>query len=140
MGSSLVGSSTSLNITLKIKRWGVYSVDLNLRIGTKPGKLRPCVVVQDDFLNEVNHPSTVILPITSKNIASGDIQKEISPLRVFLPKGEAGLKANSVILVDQFLAWDNQHFKKHLGDLSLEKQVELETACREFFGWQKDEE
>lgn len=115
---------------MKIKRWGVYLVDLNPRIGTKPGKLRPCVVVQDDFLNEIDHPSTVILPITSKNVAKG-----LFPLRIFLPQGEAGLDGDSMVLVDQFLAWDNQRFKKQLGELSLEKKIELESACREFFGW-----
>ena len=115
---------------MKIKRWSVYSVDLNPRIGTKPGKLRPCVVVQDDFLNDSDHPSTVVLPITSK-----EAKKGMEPLRIFLPKGEAGLKTDSMVLVDQFLAWDNQRFKQHLGNLSLEKQVELESACRDFFGW-----
>ena len=115
---------------MKIRRWGIYLVDLNPRIGTKPGKLRPCVVVQDDALNEVNHPSTVILPVTSKAVA-----RETFPLRVFLPRGEGGLKTDSAILVDQFLAWDNRRFRKHLGQLSQEKQEELESACREFFGW-----
>ncbi len=115
---------------MKIRRWGVYLVDLNPRIGTKPGKLRPCVVVQDDALNEIDHPSTVVLPITSQHPISGT-----APLRVFLAKGEAGLTVDSAILVDQFLAWDNQRFKKFLGELSLNKQLELEDACRDFFGW-----
>lgn len=115
---------------MKIRRWGVYGVDLNPQIGTRPGKLRPCVVVQDDFLNEVDHPSTVILPITSKNVL-----RQGFPLRVFLAKGEAGLEVDSMVLVDQFLAWDNRRFHKALGDLSLEKRLELESACREFFGW-----
>lgn len=115
---------------MKIRRWGVYLVDLNPRLGTKPGKIRPCVVVQDDFLNDVDHPSTVVLPVTSKNVT-----KEGFPLRVFLPKGEAGLQTDSMVLVDQFLAWDNRRFVKPLGELSLEKRLDLESACREFFGW-----
>lgn len=115
---------------MKINRWSVYLVDLNPRIGTKPGKLRPCVVVQHDALNEVNHPSTVILPITSQNVV-----KDAYPLRVFLAKGEAGLQKNSMVLVDQFLAWDNERFREKLGELSPTKQDELEHACREFFGW-----
>lgn len=115
---------------MKIKRWGVYLVDLHPPVGTKPGKVRPCVVVQDDVLNDVGHPSTVILPITSKQV-----MEDAYPLRVFLPKGEAGLEVASVVLVDQFLAWDNERFRKKLGDLSLEKKRELEAACREFFGW-----
>lgn len=115
---------------MKIKRWGVYLVDLNPRIGTKPGKLRPCVVVQDDALNDVNHPSTVVLPLTTR-----DVTRENYPLRIFLAKGETGLDKNSMVLVDQFLAWDNTRFVKQLGDLSTEKKEELESACRDFFGW-----
>lgn len=61
--------------------------------------------------------------------------KEAAALRVPLFRGEAGLQFDPVILVDQFLAWDNQRFKRHVGDLSLEKQAELESACRDFFGW-----
>jgi|SRR3989338_4489689 len=116
---------------MKIKRWGVYLVNLNPRIGTKPGKLRPCVVIQDDVLNDVFHPSTVILPITSKNV-----RKDAFPLRVYLPSGEGGLETDSMILVDQFLAWDNNRFHEKLGDLSSEKSHELEAACKEFFGWE----
>ena len=115
---------------MKIERWGVYLVDLNPRLGTKPGKVRPCVVVQDDALNEVGHPSTVILPISSRGF-----RQEAYPLKVRLPKGEAGLDKDSVILVDQFLAWDNRRFVVRLGSLSPEKSIELETACRDFFGW-----
>lgn len=115
---------------MNIHRWGVYLVNLNPRVGTKSGKLRPCVVVQDDTLNEIGHPSTVILPITSK-----DVFREGFPLRVFLPKNEAGLERESMVLVDQFLAWDNERFVTHLGDLSITKREELERACREFFGW-----
>lgn len=115
---------------IRIRRWGVYIVDLNPRLGTKPGKQRPAVVIQPDELNEIGHPSTILLPISTKLPP-----KEAYPLRVRLPKGEAGLAENSVVLVDQFLAWDNQRFKSFLGMLSPEKAQELEKACRDLFGW-----
>jgi mRNA interferase MazF len=115
---------------VKIKRWGVYLVDLRPRVGTKPGKLRPCVVIQDDVLNDIGHPSTVILPISSQLPAA-----DAYPLRVRLVAGEAGLVKASVVLVDQFLAWDNARFMQQLGSLSLPKATELEAACRAFFGW-----
>lgn len=117
-------------MSLMIARFGVYNVDLHPPIGTKPGKIRPCVVIQDDALNAIGHPSTVILPITSK-----ELRRDAFPLRVFLAKGEAGLLSDSMVLVDQILAWPNERFQKKLGDLSLEKRSELERACREFFGW-----
>lgn len=113
---------------MKIKRWGIYLVNLEPTIGTKPGKTRPAVVIQSDILNDINHPSTVILPISSKTK-----NKDQFPLRVFLKKKETGLAKDSVILVDQMLAWDNRRFVKQIGLLSQHKAQELQSAIKDFF-------
>lgn len=115
---------------LEIKRWGIYLVDLDPRIGTKPGKTRPCVVVQDDIFNQSGHLSTVVLPITSKNV-----NRKNFPLRVFLPEQESGLEKDSMILVDQFLAWDNRRFIRKIDDLTKDKREELKLAICDFFGF-----
>ena len=36
---------------MNIKKFSIYSADLNPRIGTEPGKVRPVVVVQTNLLN-----------------------------------------------------------------------------------------
>lgn len=115
---------------ITIRQWGVYLVDLNPPVGTKPGKTRPVIVVQPDALNEIDHPSTVILPITSQFKS-----RDAFPLRVFLPEGACGLEKDSVILVDQIVAWDNRRFVKQLGQLPEDKVQELESALKHFFGW-----
>ncbi len=112
-----------------IRRWNLYLINLDPKIGAKPGKTRPAVVIQDDALNEVDHPSTVILPISSQIAKS---EKQEFPLRVFLKRGEAGLEKDSVILVDQILAWDNQRFVSEIGRLSEIKIEELKSALRDF--------
>jgi len=78
---------------MKIIKWHVCLADLNAKMGTKPGKVRP-VVVQTDLLNGI-HPSTVICPLTTK------VEPKAQYLRVHLAGREAGLKQNSDILVDQ---------------------------------------
>ena len=88
----------------------VYVADLNPRFGTEPGKVRPVVVVQTDALNRV-HPSTIICPLTTR-VAGFE-----NPLRVALPKGIAGLKRASDVLVDQVKAIDNQRLRRRLGTL-----------------------
>ncbi|MBF0104939.1 MAG: type II toxin-antitoxin system PemK/MazF family toxin [Deltaproteobacteria bacterium] len=113
---------------MKIKRWGIYLVNLDPNIGTKPGKVRPAVVVQSDIVNDTHHPSTVILPISSKTR-----NKDQFPLRVFIEQTESGLEKDSVILVDQILAWDNRRFIKQIGMLSRQKSQQLESAIRDFF-------
>lgn len=94
----------------------VYLADLNPRFGTEPGKTRPVVVVQTDALNPY-HLSTLICPLTSK------IDSYESLLRVTVPKGVAGLKVPSDILVDQIKAIDNRRFRQELGVLP-EAQIE----------------
>ena len=81
--------------------------DLNPKIGTDPGKVRPVVVAQINFLNNI-HPRTVVCPITTNVIQNSKL------LRVHLKKGEAGLNQNSDILIDQVRAIDNRRFKKRL--------------------------
>ena len=96
---------------MKIRRGRLYVVDFNPRLKTKPGKVRPAVVVQDDLLNEAGYPSTVVMPITSK-LADTD-----TPLRLRLPAGVAGLDRESDVLVAQLIAVANESFRKELGAL-----------------------
>lgn len=103
---------------MTIKKFHVYTADLNPRFGTEPGKLRPVVVIQTDLLNQI-HPSTIICPISTK------IHPESDLLRVHLRKGEAGLEKPSDILVDQVRAIDNKRFIKHLGTISDRNKAKL---------------
>ena len=96
---------------MTIRKFHVYTADLNPRFGTEPGKVRPVVVVQTNLLNQ-EHPSTIICPITTRIIPKAKI------LRVHLRKGEAGLKKDSDIIVDQIRSIDNRRFKEQLGILS----------------------
>ncbi len=103
---------------MRIQKFHVYLADLNPRMGTEPGKVRPVVVAQTDLLNET-HPSTVICPITTK------VTRESHILRVHLAKGASGLREDSDILVDQVRAIDNLRFKKHLGQLTDRQREKL---------------
>ena len=107
---------------MRIRKFHVYLADLNPRMGTEPGKVRPVVVVQTDLLNDA-HPSTIICPVTTR------VTKEAKLLRVHLAKTEAaGLSEDSDILVDQVRAIDNRRFKRELGCLSdTQKQKLLEA-------------
>lgn len=109
------------------KQWHLYIVDLEPRVGSKPGKTRPCLAIQPSVFAQAGLTSTVVLPITSQVLSGNNY-----PLRVFLPKRTVGLKKDSEILIDQVLAWDNQFFKEELGELSLKLQMEVRAALREF--------
>jgi mRNA interferase MazF len=109
------------------RRWHFYIVDLEPRIGTKPGKERPCLAIQPSEFGEAGLESTVVLPLTTKVS-----QEDAFPLRVRIPKGTAGLERDSDVLVDQVLAWDNSLFHKELGLLP-DALIEKVTAALKDF-------
>jgi mRNA interferase MazF len=108
---------------MEIKKWRVYLANLNPRMGTEPGKVRPVVVVQTDLLNGT-HPSTVVCPLTTRT------RPQARFLRVHLAAGEAGLKASSDIVVDQLRAIDNRRFLSQLGVVSRRNQSRLTANLR----------
>ena len=109
------------------KQWHIFIVDLEPRIGTKPGKQRPCIVIQPDEFGESGLPSSVVLPITT-NVSSDNN----FPLRVKIPKGICNLEKDSEAMIDQILAWDNELFRKDLGILPEAIQDEIKKALLEF--------
>jgi mRNA interferase MazF len=108
-------------------RWHVYIVNLEPRIGSKPGKQRPCLAIQPSEFAEAGLESTVILPLTTK-VARSDA----FPLRVRVPKGTCELQAESEILIDQILAWDNSLFHRELGLLPEALVEQVKAALKDF--------
>ena len=97
-----------------MKQFEVWLADLNPRVGTEAGKVRPVLIIQTDLLNNVSHPSTVIFPITT------NIKADTSILRVHLKKGMANLHEDCDVLIDQLRAIDNKRLIKKLGNLPLD--------------------
>ena len=86
---------------MKARQFEIWLADLNPKMGTEPGKIRPVVVVQTDILNRV-HPSTLVCPITT-NVHPGS-----NILRVHLDSGTCGLEQASDVMIDQVRAIDNR--------------------------------
>jgi len=105
---------------MTIKQFEVWIADLNPRIGTERGKIRPVVVVQTDLINSY-HPSTIVCPITT------NVRKDVEILRVHLKKGTAQLKEDCDILIDQVRAIDNKRLQHRIGALP----VEIEDQIRQ---------
>ena len=85
----------------KRRRGEIWLADLNPRQGTEPGKTRPVLIVQAQPLLDADHPSTVIVPLTT-NLIDG-----AAPLRVRVsPTGR--LRSGSDLLIDQLRVIDNR--------------------------------
>jgi mRNA interferase MazF len=108
---------------MKVRRGVLYLADLNPARGTEAGKLRPVLVIQTDLLNELDHPSTWILPCTTR--LSGE-----NLLRVPLPKGIAGNTRECEVMIDQSRAIDNRRFARALRALPRAILREVEDKLR----------
>ena len=106
-----------------IKQFEVWIADLNPRRGTEPGKVRPVLIVQTNFLNQI-HPSILICPITTNIIDASKI------LRVHLKKREAGLKEKSDILIDQVRAIDKKRLVRRQGKVPTKYVAQVKDGLK----------
>lgn len=95
---------------MKFRRFEIWIADLNPRMGTETGKIRPVLIVQTDLLNK-EHPSTIICPITT------NVQPESEILRVHLKKSKYGLKEDCDVMIDQVRAIDNRRLLRKIGEV-----------------------
>jgi mRNA interferase MazF len=90
-----------LNMIQKIKKGEVWLANLNPTKGTEAGKIRPVLILQDQTLLDVLHPSTLIVPLTTNLI------DDAQPLRIRI-EAQEGLEKDSDLLLDQLRAIDNK--------------------------------
>lgn len=93
---------------MKIRQFEIWIADLNPRMGTETGKVRPVIVVQTDLLNR-EHPSTIVCPITT------NVNPDSELLRVHLKRSTSGLKQDCDVMIDQVRAIDNKRLVKKVG-------------------------
>ncbi len=109
---------------MEIKRGHFYIIDFKPRVRTKPGKLRPAVVLQSDIINEAGYPSTIVIPTTTRLIQDPGI------LRLHIKNGQGGLERESDLLLGQLIAVANESFREQIGVLPGELMEELERRVR----------
>jgi mRNA interferase MazF len=113
------------------KRGDIHLVNFNPSKGTEAGKIRPALILQCDDLNDIDHPSTIVLPLTTQ------INKNGYPLRVNLLPRDL-LQKESDILIDQARAIDNQRItSERLTSLSNAEMATLEQCMKIILGFNK---
>jgi len=88
-------------MTRKLEHGAVWLADLNPRRGTEPGKTRPVLIIQNQALLDAGHPSTLVIPLTTRLI------EDAAPLRLRLSARDR-LDRDSDLLIDQIRTIDNQ--------------------------------
>lgn len=84
-----------------LKQGEIWLANLNPGRGSEPGKTRPVLIVQGQALLDAEHPSTLVIPLTTNLI------EDAEPLRLRVA-AHGKLKHNSDLLVDQLRAIDNR--------------------------------
>ena len=106
------------------RRGGIYLANFSPSRGTEPGKVRPCIVMQSNLLNDVGHPSTIVIPLTTQLI------DDAAPLRYRLASRE-GLKCDSDVMLDQTRTGDNRRISGDiLTNLTNEEMGKIELYWR----------
>ena len=119
-------------MTRKLEHGGVWLADLNPQRGTEPGKTRPVLIIQHQALLDAGHPSTLVIPLTTRLI------EDAAPLRLRLSARER-LEHDSDLLIDQIRAIDNQRLiKGPLTLLAAEDMSRIYLAILEVMGIQID--
>ena len=82
-------------------RGEIWLADLNPPRGTEPGKTRPVLIIQSQALLDADHPSTYVIPLTTKLVDDAE------PLRIRV-SAAGRLLRDSDLLMDQLMAIDNR--------------------------------
>ena len=109
---------------MEIRRGYLYLVDFSPRIKTKPGKLRPAIVLQSNLVSEAGYPSTVVVPTTTQLVENAGF------LRLRLKRGVGAIERDSDVLIGQLIAVANESFRRELGALPALLMRELERRVR----------
>lgn len=83
------------------RRGEIWLADLNPPHGTEPAKTRPVLIVESQALLDAGHPSTYVVPLTTKLI------EDAEPLRIRI-RASGRLSRDSDLLMDQLRAIDNR--------------------------------
>lgn len=100
---------------MKTKRFDIWLTDLPDSYGTEPGKTRPAVIVQTNRLNQAEHLSTIICPVSSQH------REGFTLLRIEVKaSSKNGLQKTSYILTDQIRAISVSRLRNKIGELDFE--------------------
>ena len=102
----------------------IYLAKLNPKKGNEVGKIRPILIYQTDALNECEHPTTIILPLSTVLI------DDSYPLRYRITSRDK-LDKTSDILCDQIRALDNQRILDGLlTKLTYKEMLEIDKQVK----------
>ena len=109
---------------MNVKRGDIVLANLEPVMGSEQGKIRPCLVVQNDVGNKFSS-TTIIVPLTST------IPDKNYPTTVIVGPQESGLKEKSAILSNQIRTISRgDRIIKILSSLKPQTMVQVNNALK----------
>ena len=97
-----------------MKRGDVYWAELKPRSGSEQKGRGPVIIMSNDGFNAIpTWRSVIVIPLSTS-----ERQSLRGPTAIAIPKGEAGLKEDSIALCHQLTTLDRSKLGKHMGSLS----------------------
>jgi mRNA interferase MazF len=105
------------------RRGEVYLVGLDPTVGAEIKKTRPALILQNDIANRAS-PITIVAAITSR------FEGALYPTEVLLRRGEGGVSADSVALLNQIRSVDKRRLVRRLGRVTPATMGRVDLALR----------
>lgn len=112
---------------MSIRRGDIFYVNLDPTKGSEQAGARPVLVIQNDVGNEYA-PTVIIAPLTTKAFAKR------YPTNLNVPRGTAGLKEDSTVLLSQIRTIDKARLERRLGQLPPTLMREVDEAIKVSLG------
>ena len=108
---------------ITLRRGDVCLVNFDPTVGSEINKTRPAMVIQNNVANQYS-PIVIVAAISSK------FDDELYPTEILIRSGEAGLKQDSVVLLNQIRSIDRQRVSKRIGKVSEMTLKRADTAIK----------
>src|ERR1035437_1060244 len=105
------------------RRGEVYFVNFDPTVGAEIRKIRPALIIQHDVSNR-HSPITIVAAITLK------FDDMLYPTEGLIRAGEAGLKQDSVILLNQVRSTDRKRLAKRTGSVKESTLKRVDAAIK----------
>ena len=105
-------------------RGEIWWLDYGIPFGSEPGYRRPVIIMQNDYFNNSNISTTIVIPL-STNLLLADV-----PGNIFLEKRESKLGKDSVILISQTGVVDKKRLIEKIAKINkgIMEKIENNTA------------
>jgi mRNA interferase MazF len=117
-----------------IRRGTVWWADLGEPQGSRPAKVRPVLVIQDNSFNSSGLNTTLVAAITSNT------RRAALPGNVFLPAASSGLPRDSVVNITSLVTLNKSELRDEVGHLPAALMQEVDRGLRTVLSLRREHE